>query len=63
MLTEEQVDSYCPYCGEPIQLLVDWSVERQEYIEDCEVCCRPMVVETSISVEGDPLVWVRAENE
>lgn len=63
MLTEEQVESYCPYCGEPILLLVDWSVERQEYIEDCEVCCRPMVVETSISEEGEPLVWVRAENE
>jgi hypothetical protein len=63
MLTEEQVDAYCPYCGEPILLLVDCSVERQEYIEDCEVCCRPIVVETSISEDGEPRVWLRAENE
>ncbi len=63
MLTEEQVGSYCPYCGEPILLLVDCSVEQQEYIEDCEVCCRPIVVETRVSEEGEPIVRLRAENE
>jgi hypothetical protein len=29
----------CPYCGEAITVLVDGSVARQDYVEDCEVCC------------------------
>jgi hypothetical protein len=34
----------CPYCWEPISMLVDPSVREQTYIEDCEVCCRPIRV-------------------
>lgn len=34
----------CPYCGELISSLLDLSVERQEYIEDCEVCCNPVKI-------------------
>ncbi len=63
MLTEEQVEASCPYCGEPIQLLIDWSVEQQEYIEDCQVCCRPIVIATSVSEGSEPQVWLRTENE
>ena len=29
----------CPYCGEPIEIVVDPSVGRQDDIEDCQVCC------------------------
>lgn len=32
----------CPYCGETISMLLDLSVPSQTYIEDCEVCCRPL---------------------
>ncbi len=32
----------CPYCGEQIELVIDCSFSEQEYIEDCEVCCRPI---------------------
>ena len=44
-----EVALQCPYCWEEITLLVDGSIELQEYIEDCEVCCRPIdfVVETN----------------
>lgn len=38
------VNCHCPYCGEPISLVVEPLAEHQDYIEDCEVCCRPMVV-------------------
>lgn len=34
----------CPYCGEPIEAVVDCSIEEQEYIEDCSVCCRPITI-------------------
>ena len=32
----------CPYCWENISMLIDTSVSAQTYIEDCEVCCRPI---------------------
>lgn len=35
----------CPWCGEPIELLIDTSAGAQAYIEDCEICCRPLQVE------------------
>lgn len=47
----ESVHASCPYCGEAIQVLIDCSIESQEYIEDCFVCCRP--IEFSCEVESD----------
>ena len=44
---------YCPYCGESISIVVDPSVEEQQYIEDCSVCCRP--VELEVLVTGDSI--------
>ncbi|CAA0101185.1 Uncharacterised protein [BD1-7 clade bacterium] len=41
---------FCPYCGERISLLLDVSVSDQDYIEDCQVCCRPMHV--TVIVDG-----------
>ncbi len=34
-------------------MVLDLSVRQQTYVEDCEVCCRP--IEISYSVEGDEL--------
>jgi hypothetical protein len=55
----ETIASTCPYCGEPVQLLVDPSAGAQQYIEDCQVCCRPMVVDV---LETAPAT-VRLRNE
>jgi len=53
----------CPYCGETISVLIDCSVEQQEYIEDCQVCCRPITIKVQ-SIEGsDPLVTASDEND
>ena len=46
----------CPYCWETIEITIDCSVEHQEYVEDCEVCCRPIVMNVSISMAGLPTV-------
>jgi transcription elongation factor Elf1 len=43
----------CPYCGEEISMVLDLSVARQTYVEDCEVCCKP--IEISFSVEDNEL--------
>ena len=34
----------CPYCWEQIGVVLDISVTEQEYVEDCFVCCRPIVI-------------------
>ena len=39
-----EIDADCPYCGEPISLLIDLSPGDQHYVEDCEVCCRAIQV-------------------
>lgn len=52
----------CPYCGERIEIVVDTSVEEQEYIEDCFVCCRPIILTVGVGPEG-PYAFARSENE
>jgi len=59
----ETVVTECPYCGESIELLVDCSVTAQEYVEDCSVCCRPIVVDVEISDDETLRVDVRSEND
>ena len=57
----ETVKNHCPYCGEPIELVVDPSVDQQSYTEDCFVCCRPMIVDVFI---GDNItLTTRREDE
>jgi transcription elongation factor Elf1 len=34
----------CPYCWQTISMVLDVSVAEQSYIEDCEVCCRPIQI-------------------
>lgn len=53
---------HCPYCGEPIELTIEDSTEQHDYIEDCQVCCRPIAV-TSWMDEGVAQARVRTENE
>lgn len=52
---------HCPYCGEPIEILIDASIPDQQYIEDCQVCCRPITL--TVSVDRDEVVQVRASGE
>ncbi len=46
----------CPYCGENISMLLDLSLEQQQYIEDCEVCCRPIEIKFTVE-ENSVLSW------
>lgn len=34
-------------------MVLDFSVPRQSYVEDCEVCCRP--IQITFTVEDDEL--------
>lgn len=53
----------CPYCGESITVLVDDSMPEQNYVEDCQVCCRPIVLDVWTDVDGDIAIQARNENE
>lgn len=59
----QAVDTHCPYCGEPIELLIDCSEDAQRYIEDCQVCCRPIDIVVAIDGDGWPHVQVATEND
>jgi Cysteine-rich CPXCG len=57
------VDIHCPYCGEPLEIFVDDSAGGQRYIEDCQVCCRPIDIAVTVDEEGGLAVHARAEND
>jgi hypothetical protein len=53
----------CPYCWEQIEIVVDCTVIEQEYVEDCGVCCSPVVISVTASGDGEVLVEARMEND
>lgn len=58
------VETFCPYCGEPAEVVVDLDGGgRQDYVEDCPVCCRPWHVTVRIDAGGRAHVRLRAEDE
>ncbi len=59
-LSESEV--MCPYCGEFIDVYVDPSVSHQRYIEDCQVCCRPITLVVSFLSGGEPCVQALHED-
>jgi hypothetical protein len=49
--TEAEVT--CPHCGETITIALDPAGGRaQDYVEDCEVCCRPWRVRVWYDAAG-----------
>jgi hypothetical protein len=48
----------CPYCGEAFETAVDLSSGSTSYIEDCQVCCRPIEFRLDVEDEGR---WVSLE--
>lgn len=60
---QEEATIQCPYCGETLQVMIDCSISHQQYIEDCQICCRPIHFDVSISDDGDVSVIVKDENQ
>lgn len=53
----------CPYCGAEVELLLDpGGAPTQEYVEDCEVCCRPWTVRVRWE-DGHARVELRTEDD
>ncbi len=53
----------CPYCGESIEVLIDGEEAGHQYIEDCQVCCRPITFRIFTSFDGELSLSVHDENE
>ena len=48
----------CPYCWEEISMLMDTSVTKQTFVEDCEVCCNP--IEVTLQFRSNELIAFEA---
>lgn len=59
MAGTEEAAVECPYCGETVTVVVDTSVDEQEYVEDCFVCCRP--IELTVKCADGEVEEVTAE--
>jgi len=54
----------CLYCGEDNTVFIDETAgEEQQYVEDCQVCCKPWQVVISLGRGGGADVEVRAAAE
>ncbi len=63
-MAQRSAEVVCPACGEGVEILLDpGSGPRQEYVEDCQVCCRPWVVRVRYATDGRATVEVALEGE
>jgi hypothetical protein len=49
---EEFVAFECPWCGERLETRVDVSGGSHTFVEDCQVCCRPMELTLELAENG-----------
>ncbi|HET7042845.1 MAG TPA: CPXCG motif-containing cysteine-rich protein [Gemmatimonadales bacterium] len=60
--TEAEVS--CPYCGAESTIALDpGSGAEQEYVEDCQVCCRPWRVRVTYAPDGGAEVTAEPDDE
>lgn len=51
LCTDVEID--CPHCFSPHLLRIDLTGGRaQAYVEDCQVCCRPIAVQLAVDDAG-----------
>lgn len=61
---QDEATYICDACGEEIVAPLDVSAgERQEYVEDCPVCCRANVIHVEFDDDGQARVWAEAEQD
>ncbi|OUT56158.1 hypothetical protein SV7mr_51160 [Stieleria bergensis] len=60
----DEASYICNHCGEEIIVPVDPSAgSRQEYVEDCPVCCNSNVIHVEIDEDGDVSSWGEGEQD
>lgn len=62
MSTESEASYDCPECGEVIVIPIDlYAGREQEYVEDCPVCCSPILLRVTVDHEGHARVDAQPE--
>jgi hypothetical protein len=62
-MAETETIVFCPHCGEPNEVALDpGSGGDQEYVEDCQVCCRPWLMYVRYGRDGRAEVEVYASD-
>ena len=62
VIMNEEIAVACPYCGESQIIEPEPYDSAMEYVEDCHVCCQPIVFTVRYSRKGSQ-VSARRENE
>ena len=58
----DEASYICDACGEEIVIPIDPSAgARQQYVEDCPVCCRANVIHVEIGEDDEARAWAEAE--
>jgi len=58
-MVQTEADVTCPHCGEALTIGLDPAGgSEQEYVEDCQVCCRPWLVRVRYDGRGAARVTV-----
>lgn len=59
----DPVQIRCPYCGEQIDIQVDIVSADEDYLEDCTICCRPILLHIARDENGVPSVSATRESD
>ncbi len=58
----EDAQIQCPYCQESLWISIDpGGGNKQRYVEDCQVCCRPILINAVLDDEDEWNVEASAE--
>ena len=58
----DEASYICDACGEEIVIPIDPSAgARQQFVEDCPVCCRANVIHVEIGEDDEARAWAEAE--
>jgi hypothetical protein len=60
-MLQDTVTVTCPHCWESITLPIDLSAGDQSCVEDCPVCCAPILVD--YTVDNGELADISVERE
>ena len=59
----EPAETWCPYCGEHLNVLLDPQDLGQTYTEDCQVCCQPILFHIAAGAGGGLDLQVKREDD
>jgi hypothetical protein len=60
--SHDEASYVCDSCGEEIVIPLDPSAgDRQQYVEDCPVCCHPNVIAVEFDEHGQASIRSEAE--